>query len=280
VQAIILKKHQFAETNEVITFFSRESGKSRVVAKASKSAKSKLAFGLQPLFLVELDLVSGKNMPTVTGVKVLRTYSGIRESSSKIAAALSACEFILKATADEHPNGDLFDLLNNYLGYLSERAPQTETSIIETTVQNQTTNKNQTTSKSHITNKSLWKFIFLALGTLGFAAQMRDCVICHKLIPSQNNSHFSFRLGGLICDSCASRAAADAVRISAATRDFFTQSQTQISQNQNAPTQNQTQTNIFEEAENHPAAENEVRAIAENYSSYILERELKAPSFL
>jgi DNA repair protein RecO (recombination protein O) len=253
VQAIILKKHQFAETNEVITLFSREAGKLRAVAKASKSAKSKLAFGLQPLFKVEIDLAAGKNMPTVTGVKVLQAYAGIRESSGKIAAALSACEFVMKATADEHANQELFDLLNDYLDYLSERAAQIETS-----------------SQTQTVNKSLWKFIFLALGTLGFAAQMHDCVICHSPIPA-GNSHFSFRLGGLICDNCISRAAADAVNISAEARDFFAA---------NLPVNPTASNNIFAEADSHQVPENQVRAIAENYSSHILERELKAPRFL
>lgn len=245
MQAIILKKHQFAETNEIITLFSREAGKLRAVAKASKSAKSKLAFGLQPLFKVEIDLAAGKNMQTVTGVKVLQAYTGIRESSGKIAAALSACEFVMKATADEHPNSELFDLLDNYLDHLSERSAES-------------------------TNKSLWKFIFLALGTLGFAAQMQDCVICHSPIP-KGNSHFSFRLGGLICDDCVTRAAADAVNISAEARDFFA---TELPAN---PT---LSNNIFAAADSHPVPENQARAIAENYSTHILERELKAPHFL
>jgi DNA repair protein RecO (recombination protein O) len=245
VQAIILKKHQFAESNEVITLFSREAGKLRAVAKASKSAKSKLAFGLQPLFKVEIDLAAGKNMQTVTGVKVLQAYAGIRESSTKIAAALSACEFVMKATADEHANQELFDLLDSYLDYLSERAGEN-------------------------TNKSLWKFIFLALGSLGFAAQMQDCVICHSPIPP-GNSHFSFRLGGLVCDNCVSRAAADAVNISAEARNFF------AADLPSHPTQSN---NIFTTADSHPVLENQVRAIAENYSTHILERELKAPRFL
>jgi DNA repair protein RecO (recombination protein O) len=253
VQAIILKKHQFAETNEVVTLFSREVGKLRAVAKASKSVKSKLAFGLQQLFKVEIDLAAGKNMQTITGVKVLQAYAGIRESSGKIAAALSACEFVMKATADEHPNSELFDLLNNYLDYLSERPAQTET-----------------TAQTQTTNKSLWKFIFLALGTLGFAAQMQYCVICHSPIP-QGNSHFSFRLGGLICDNCVSRVAADAVNIPAAARDFF------AAVLPASPTLNN---NIFAAADSHPVPENQVRAIAENYSTHILERELKAPRFL
>jgi len=245
MRAIILKKTQFAETNEVVAFYSREKGKMRAIAKATKSAKSKLAFGLQSLFLTELELVEGRgNISTITGVKVLDAHAGLRENSEKITTAFIAAELILKATADEQPNEKLFDLFSDFLSYIS--------------VMDLADNK----------IKSIWRFIFDLLSLIGFKAQLDECVICGKKISGETKLNFSSILGGVICPDCFDKiAAVDTIPISENAR---------ITLNSIQP----SNVAVFEYVDKGPATDKELRLLAENFVNYILERDLKAPKFL
>jgi DNA repair protein RecO len=240
MKVIILKKTQVAESGEIVALFSREYGKMRASARAAKSAKSKLAFGLQPLFESDIEIASGRGMGVITGVKVIDAHGGLRESSEGIAAGLLAAEFILKATPDEQPNAALYDLLSQFLKHVSS---QGATYMLND-------------------SKAIWKFIASALATLGFGTDMHHCVICGADIQSQEAVQFSMRLGGVVCTVCSAHAAADSVPLSPAARDFFAQ-----------PAD-------FGAADDHPAAAAEVRRIAEGFSAYILERDLKASRFV
>src|SRR5665213_380175 len=104
--AVVLKKNVFAEGSEVVTLYSRDEGKVRAVARSVKSSKSKLSFGLQDLFLSDVEVSVSRrsgSMGTVTGVKPVNTFMHMRESDVAVHLALFATELLLKATPDHEP---------------------------------------------------------------------------------------------------------------------------------------------------------------------------------
>lgn len=240
MQAIILKKTQVAESGEIVALFSREQGKMRLSARAAKSAKSKLAFGLQPLFESEIEASSGRAMPIITGVKIIDAHAGLRESGEGIAAGLLAAEFILKATADEQANSNLYDLFSAFLKHVSK--------IGSTYMLGD--------------SKAIWKFMVSGLGALGFGIDMQRCVVCGAALAEEDEVQFSLRLGGAVCLRCAAHAAADAIPLHPVARNFFAQNVD------------------FDAADLHLASTLEVRKIAESFVAYILERDLKASRFV
>src|SRR5579884_2891176 len=84
MHSIILKKSSFSEGSEIITMYTREHGKVRGFARSIKSPKSKLAFGLQPLFYSDVDLVRTKKNFVFKGVKPLNTFKDLRENSNAV----------------------------------------------------------------------------------------------------------------------------------------------------------------------------------------------------
>lgn len=172
-------------------------------------------------------------MPTITGVKVMDTYAGIREDSGRITAALSAAELILKATADEQPNPELFDRFAEFLSYCQNASAEDAAA-------------------------GAWKFIAAALGMVGFQMQTASCAICRGELSA--DVLFSFRHGGALCASCAARSAVDSFPVSTEALQFFSPSAQAVPLS--------------------PEARQEAKKIAEGFSTYILERELKAPQFL
>jgi DNA repair protein RecO (recombination protein O) len=124
--AIILKKQPFLEGDEIITFFTKEQGKVRALAKSVKQPKSKLQAKLQALFLVSLTLTTGK-LPKIIGVEVQKVFSSLRENLEGLKRAFYAVELVLKFTPDEQANEQLFILLENFLQALDKN--QTEASL-------------------------------------------------------------------------------------------------------------------------------------------------------
>jgi DNA repair protein RecO (recombination protein O) len=116
--AIILKKQPFNEADEIITFFTKEQGKVRALAKSVKLSKSKLQARLQMLFLVNIILAGGK-LPKIISVEIVNVYEKLRTNLSAAKMAFLACELVIKFTADEQKNEPLFNLLSNFLNFLN-----------------------------------------------------------------------------------------------------------------------------------------------------------------
>ena len=121
--AIILKKQPYREGDEIITLFTKEQGKVRVLAKSVKSAKSKLQQKLQALFLVEI-IVTQSTFPKVMGAEPLKVFGRMRENLQAMKMAFYAMELVLKLTADEQKNELLFNLLQKFLEFLDSEENQ------------------------------------------------------------------------------------------------------------------------------------------------------------
>lgn len=119
--AIILKKQSYGEGDELITVYTRELGKMRVLAKSTKFAKSKLQYSLQSLFVTRLTVTSSR-LPKVIGVEVARSFPRVLEYLPAAKMAFYGLELVLKFTADEEKNEQLFNLFAEYLEFLDDWA--------------------------------------------------------------------------------------------------------------------------------------------------------------
>lgn len=123
--AIILKKQPYSEGDEIITLYTKEAGKIRVLARSSKLAKSKMQHALQVLFLVTATLAHSRStLSKIIGSEVLDPFIGIRENLTAAAAALYAQELTLKFTADSEENEELFFVIQNFLKVISSSAEE------------------------------------------------------------------------------------------------------------------------------------------------------------
>jgi DNA repair protein RecO (recombination protein O) len=112
---IILKKQNYKEADQIITLWTREAGKVRVMAKSLRLPKSKLCSSMQDLGLVEIDLAGRGNLMTLIGAKLIRQHSRLITSLAKASQGFYAAELIMKMTADEQPNESVFNLLTAFL---------------------------------------------------------------------------------------------------------------------------------------------------------------------
>ena len=194
MQAIILKKSPFSEGNEIITMYSRELGKVRGVARAVKFAKSKLAFGLQALFYSEVELLKTKNNFTIIGVKVLDPFSALRENLENLKYALYATEIILKSTADEQPNEQIFDYYLQLLKHLCD--------------------------KSSVKHPCTDWFALKIMELSGYGLNFEKCAICSKGLNAEKQIYFSNRKFGFVCSADYPKVS-DARAVSQKTHQFL-----------------------------------------------------------
>jgi DNA repair protein RecO len=118
-QAIIIKRQPYGEGDEILTVYTRQAGKLRVLAKSVKYSKSKLRSSLQTLFLVNLTTTSAAAFPKVIRVEAVKAFARIGENLAAAERVFYALELVLKFTADEHKNERLFDLMADFLDFLN-----------------------------------------------------------------------------------------------------------------------------------------------------------------
>lgn len=246
MQAVILKKNLFSEGNEIITLYSREFGKVRGVARSVKSPKSKLAFALQNLFYIEAELAPSKNLSVIKGARTIEVFKNIRDDLLKVNYALYAAELILKCTADEQPNALLFDLLINFLRHLDQDPD----------------------IKNHCCADF---FIFEALALCGYKIEPKTCVLCQRMVAMPGEDvFFSSAKGGFICNQCASKFAA-LHKIKPEVYSLFLEYYDKRFKEQDVACMALDKWQI---------CAGEMHKLAMDFSSYILERDLKAGQFL
>lgn len=118
-QGIVLKKQNYREADQIITVWTEEAGKIRCLAKGLRLPKSKLAYSLQDLSHVAIE-VAGRNLPTLISAQVLQQFQTLCEDLKKAAIAFYAAELMLKITADESPNAQSFAILKDFLHCLDD----------------------------------------------------------------------------------------------------------------------------------------------------------------
>jgi len=125
IEGIILKRSNFGEADKIVTIFTREEGKIKVLAKGIRRLKSHRAPHLELFNLVELVVSDGKTFSTVTEAKTIANHS-ILKSDLKITGFLFyLSEFLDKILPEHQPHPEVFAGLLASLPELSESKVKT-----------------------------------------------------------------------------------------------------------------------------------------------------------
>src|SRR3989339_1216692 len=86
-KALCLKYKRFSEADKLVTIFSREYGKIKVIAKSARRVPSSLGGRVETLCLNNFLLAKGRSLDIVSQCEVLETFQAIRENGSSLALA-------------------------------------------------------------------------------------------------------------------------------------------------------------------------------------------------
>jgi DNA repair protein RecO (recombination protein O) len=158
----------------MVTLYSKDSGKLRVLAKGARRSSSKLVGHFEPLALVQLSLAHGHNLDIVTQAQTIEDFPKLKRELQAVTKGLYVVELVDGFGSEANPNQDLYYLAIETLRAIGQD-PESE-----------------------------WPLRFFELHLLrvsGLMPELYCCVECRKeLVPDHHR--FSPTLGGTFCPDC------------------------------------------------------------------------------
>ncbi|MCL4508554.1 MAG: DNA repair protein RecO [Chloroflexi bacterium] len=173
-EAVVLRRADFGEADRLLTLFTVDRGKIRVLAKGARRAKSRLGGNVELYVHSSMLIAQGRNLDIVTQSETIHSFIGLRESLLQIAQASYVAELMDALTAERAPDYPLFDLLLRTFAALAE------------------------TSDAELVSRS---YELLLLDRLGYRPELRRCVHCRESL-TPGRIFFSAPLGGTLCPTC------------------------------------------------------------------------------
>ncbi|GAP12276.1 DNA replication and repair protein RecO [Longilinea arvoryzae] len=174
VEAVVLRHSDWGEADRMLTLFTRELGKLRVVAKGVRRLRSRKAGHLEPFTRVALMLARGRDIWIVTQADTLDAFLPLRDNLERTAYAAYVSELLDRFTYEEGENSSLYRLYVEGL----ERVATLEDPV-----------------------PAIRYYEVRLLDLLGFRPELQHCVRCGNEIQPEAQ-FFSALLGGVVCPRC------------------------------------------------------------------------------
>jgi DNA repair protein RecO (recombination protein O) len=162
------------EADRIVTFFSRDEGKIRAVAKGVRRTTSRSAGHLEPFTLSDVLFATGRELDIISQADTLESFRNVREDLVLTTHAYYLAEVVDLLTEDRLENRAVFDALIDGLRDLGENA---DVRLVLVT------------------------FHLRLLDALGYKPELRECVTCRSTIQPERNQ-FSALMGGVLCPGC------------------------------------------------------------------------------
>ena len=177
--AIVLQSRRWGDADRIVTYFSKNLGKIRGVARGARRQKSQFGASLEPFTVCRLDLFekTGDSLFRISHVDVVSSFQSLRENLGLMAAAARMVNVVSAVTPDGDPDLLLFETLEQGLASLCKSDDPVCTALL---------------------------FQIKLLGLTGFRPQTDHCAACGKTRMA-GAPHFSPLAGGLVCMPCAAR---------------------------------------------------------------------------
>ena len=174
--AIVLRRRQFGETDNILTLYSPGLGRFSAIAKGARKAISRLSGATEALTCTRFGLATGKSLEIVTQVEVQESFSALRQDLTRLAHGLYLADLAEHSVEDHAPNPILYALLLNALRQIQSLAPPELA--------------------------ARW-FEVQLLQDLGYAPDLAECAICRAPLPGgfarDEVFALSASLGGMLC---------------------------------------------------------------------------------
>lgn len=175
VRAIVLSRKNFGEADRLLSFFSKEEGKIKVVARGSRKIKSKMASHIEPFSIGNYFLAEGKTFQILAGAEAVKNSENLIKNLELYQDASYICEILDMTLPEQMPNIKLFNLASQALTFLS----------------------NSDESKRGII---LRYFEYQLLANSGLAASFEACHKCSNKLELQD--FYAGGIEGIYCKNC------------------------------------------------------------------------------
>jgi DNA repair protein RecO (recombination protein O) len=243
MKAVVLRVSDLGESDKIVTLYSREAGKVAGIAKGAKKSKKRFSNKLEIFSLLDILYAdwSGSGLVRIVEAELLNPFMSLRENYDRYVGAALACELIYYWSRDYDADSNVFNLLNWALQNIDKGQPARVVLI----------------------------FFQIKLYTLlGYKLDLSGCIKCGITGPTGKPYEFHSGRHGLLCRNCGS---------SPGSRETTSLSMNTIKLLEHA------QGVAMEKLERlrfSDASTREALLLFRMYGQYLLQREIKAFSFL
>jgi DNA repair protein RecO (recombination protein O) len=186
-RALCLKATPFADNDRVVTFFSRDRGVLRAMAKGVRREKSPLRGACEHLTVGQYQFAEGRNLAVLQQFQPEQAFSALRQELVALSTASVMADILLHLGDSDPPA--LFDALVDQFTALNAGGDPVP---------------------------GLLTFASTVLESAGLAPHLSTCAHCHEALNPDTLRHpFSVPWGGPLCQRC--RADHHVVPVSAST---------------------------------------------------------------
>jgi DNA repair protein RecO (recombination protein O) len=172
-RGIVLRRQDLGEADRILTLFTAEHGKRRVVAKGTRRVSSRIAGHLEPFTAVRVLIARTRGLDIVSQVETIAAFSDLRAHEAAIASAGYFAELVDTFLPDDQANDVAWELLFGALNLLDQRHDARLVTLI---------------------------FEMGLLRAVGYRPQLDPCIACGEVLRPLRNG-FSPE-GGVVCDNC------------------------------------------------------------------------------
>ncbi len=173
--AIVLQVRDLAEADRIFVVFTPQQGKTSVIAKGARRAKSRLGPYLDYFVEVTLNLTRGRSLDVVTSVTAIDPHPGLRGNLEAYAYASHFAELVRDLTQEHQEHAGVYELLSSSLALLD-----------------------QGVEPWHVSRHFELRLLYL----LGYSPELFQCANCQREIAAEPNA-YSGTTGGILCPDCA-----------------------------------------------------------------------------
>jgi len=179
--AIVIRSHHYGESDKIVTFFTKDFGKIKGIAKGARRSKKRFQNALDLFSHLRLIFFDREGMGLVRAENcdILHTFPKIREDLKKIFYGNYYLELVNEMAGERETNGEAFDLLLSFLLTLEAMEAQEE---------------------------QLRMFEIRMLSLFGYRPNMRRCSLCKRDwddLKEISSVFFSLERGALVCKQCS-----------------------------------------------------------------------------
>jgi DNA repair protein RecO (recombination protein O) len=175
--AVTLKRSDYRDSSQIITFYTRDYGKIQTLAKGLKRSVKGVSGGIDLLTYNNIVFIHRErsSLNILTEWVLQDNFHSLREDLKKSHSAFYILELIREFTEENDKNEPLFDLFINTLSEIASRGDSTVSTLA---------------------------FEIQMLALLGHLPEMKHCVTCKANLNSQRFAFFSALECGLFCSYC------------------------------------------------------------------------------
>jgi DNA repair protein RecO (recombination protein O) len=176
-EAIALRKVDYSNTSQIVTFYTLDHGKLNVLAKGSKRQTKKALDALDILTHYEIVFArkASGSLHTLTEWTVKNAFAGLSGELARMYAGMYVAELVSELTEEAEPSPELFALTLAALRSIAAKPNAT---------------------------CDVFALELKALRIVGYMPELTRCAGCGGSVVGHRRVGFSPRLGGVICDHC------------------------------------------------------------------------------